>query len=256
MKKNKVLAAMAASIVATSAFAATTLSANAAAETYPESYTVMLAGTVSGIDIGWSNTDAKDNNSVKIDKNGTYTIKVDGSKGGDQGDSTWAMAIRSTDFNAFDYGDDGDDFATAIEKGQVDVKIDSVKINGEEKLNGTASQLIADDDGNNFRVNIYNKWGNDYAIVDAAQSFTGDVEVKFTVSGLKFGDQTAAETTTEAAATTTGSATTTTSGSSTAKATTTKSGEASAKTGDAGVAAAVAALGLAAATAFAVRKKD
>ena len=44
MKMNKVLAAMAASVVAASAFAVTALSAGAAAETYPESITVMLAG--------------------------------------------------------------------------------------------------------------------------------------------------------------------------------------------------------------------
>lgn len=262
MKMNKVLAAMAASVVAASAFAAAAVSANAA-DSYPENYTVMLAGTLSGAELGWSNADAKDANSVKVDKNGTYTIKVDASKSGDQGSSTWAMAIRSTDFNIADY-DDNEDFPTAASNAGISVKIDSVKINGEEKLNGTESKLIADDDGKNFRVNIYNQWGgNDYAIVDASQSFTGDVEVTFTVDGLKFGDQTAeTSTTAEETTTTTGDTTTTTSGSTTtttsgtSTAATTKAGEASAKTGDAGAAVAVAALGLAAATAFAVRKKD
>ena len=270
MKMNKVLAAMAASVVAASAFAAMSLSANAAAESYPESYTVHLAGTLSGTDIGWKNEDAKEGNSVKVDKNGSYTIKVDASQAGNQGNQTWAMAIRSTDFNVFDYGEEGQEFADIVSKAGIDVKIDSVKINGEEKLNGTASQLIADDDGKNFRVNIYNQWGNDYHIVDASQSFTGDVEVTFTVSGLKFGDQTTSTTTEEATSATTGdsttttgdSTTTTTSGtatsttSGTGTGTTTAKAEASAQTGDAGVAAAVAALGLAAATAFAVRKKD
>lgn len=262
MKMNKVLAAMAASVVAASAFAATALSANAA-ETYPESYTVMLAGTLTNTDIGWSNADAKDSNSVKVDKNGTYTLKVDASQAGDQGNQTWAMAIRSTDFNIADY-DDNEDFPTAASNAGITVTIDSVKINGEDKLNGTASKLIADDDGKNFRVNIYNQWGNDYAIVDATQSFTGDVEVTFTVAGLKFGDQSAETTTTaEETTTTTGadsstttSTTTTTTGTGTATTTASKKGEASAQTGDAGAAVAVAALGLAAATAFAVRKKD
>lgn len=261
MKMNKVLAAMAASVVAASAFAATALSAGAAAETYPESITVMLAGQAGGLNLGWDDASAKDNNSVKVDKNGTYTIKVDASEGGDQGEATWAMAIRSVGFNIFDYGEEGQDFAAIASAAGLNVKIDSVKIGGEEKLNGTASQFIANDDGNNFRVNIYNKWGNDYAIVDGTQSFTGDVEVTFTVSGFKFGNQTAettaaAETTTAAAGetTTTTAATTTTGKAGTT--TTAKAGEAGAKAGDAGVAVAVAALGLAAATAFAVRKKN
>lgn len=264
MKMNKVLAAMAASVVAASAFAATALSAGAAAETYPESFTVMLAGQAGGLNLGWDDASAKDSNSVKVDKNGTYTIKVDASEGGDQGESTWAMAIRSVGFNIFDYGEEGQDFAAVASAAGLDVKIDSVKIGGEEKLNGTASQFIANDDGNNFRVNIYNKWGNDYAIVDATQSFTGDIEVTFTVSGFKFGDQTAetttaaAETTTAAAGetTTTTTAATTTTGKAGTTTTKAKTGEAGAKAGDAGVAVAVAALGLAAATAFAVRKKD
>ena len=66
----------------------------------------------------------------------------------------------------------------------------------------------------------------------------------------------AAETTTTVSETTTTSSTSTTTTSGTGTTTTKKAGEASAKTGDAGAAVAVAALGLAAATAFAVRKKD
>ena len=45
--------------------AAAAVSANAA-DSYPENYTVMLAGTLSGAELGWSNADAKDANSVKV----------------------------------------------------------------------------------------------------------------------------------------------------------------------------------------------
>lgn len=266
MKMNKIFAAMAASAVAASAFAAMSINSFAAADEYPESVTIMLAGGWGGVQLGWTNADAKAENSVTITENGTYTITVDSSEGGEQGNSTWAMALRTTDFVAFDYGDEGDEFEDCIQKAGIKFTVDSVKISGVEKLNGTPSELVKDDDGSNMRVNIYNKWGNNYAIVDDDQNFDGDVEVTFTVSGLKFGAQGGGEDTdptdpTETT-TTTGSGeattTTTTSGSGAAGTTTTaaKTGEGSAKTGDAGVAVAVAALGLAAATAFVVRKKD
>ena len=89
-----------------------------------------------------------------------------------------------------------------------------------------------------------------------------NTSAKLTIKSVKTDDGVEApSTTTEAAATTTtGSASTTTSTSTTTSGTATttasKKGEASAQTGDAGAAVAVAALGLAAATAFAVRKKD
>lgn len=264
MKMNKFFAAMAASAVAASAFAAMSMNSFAAADEYPESITVMLAGGWGGVQLGWTNADAKAENSVTITENGTYTITVDSSEGGDQGNASWAMALRTTDFVAFDYGDEGDEFEDCIQKAGITFTVDSVKISGVEKLNGTPSQLVKDDDGNNMRVNIYNKWGNDYAIVDDTQTFDGDVEVTFTISGLKFGAQGGGEadpteTTTTSGTNSSGETTTTTTTAAKGGTTTTtakKTGEGSAKTGDAGVAVAVATLGLAAATAFVARKKD
>lgn len=251
MKISKLFAAMAASAVSVSALAAMSLSANAAADEYPENFKVMLAGTWGGVNLGWSDADAKDENSVVVDKNGTYTITVDSSQGGETGNATWAMALRTVGFSAFDYGDEGDDFATCIEKGGITFTVDSVKISGQEKLTGK-SEVVADDDGSNMRANIYNKWGNDYAIVDAVQLFDGDVEVTFTVSGLKFGAQTGTDTsstTTSADATTTTTTTTGTAGGNTTT-------QAPAPTGDAGVGIAVGALAVAAGAAFALRKKN
>ena len=89
-----------------------------------------------------------------------------------------------------------------------------------------------------------------------------NTSAKLTIKSVKTDDGVEApSTTTEAAATTTTSsasttASTSTTTSGTATTTASKKGEASAQTGDAGAAVAVAALGLAAATAFAVRKKD
>lgn len=269
MKMKKIFAAMAATAVTASAFAAMSLSANAAAVTYPESITVMVAGGWGSYTGTW--TDATDDNSITITENGTYTITVPSGEAGELTEGSWAMAIRTTNFTAFDYGDEGDDFDACLQKGGVNLTVDSVKIGDAEKK--IADSVVRnDDDGNNMRVNIYNQWTSPaVAIVDGNQVFDADVSVTFTVSGLKFGDQ--ATEPTEAPATTTadgGSAATTTKADD-SKATTTKaadskttttkaasgtSTETSAQTGDVGVAVAVAALGLAAATAFVVRKKD
>ncbi len=266
-----VLAAMAVSAVGISA-----LPAFAAAETYPDSITVMVGGTWGSYAGSW--TEATADNSVTITDNGTYTIHVPSGEAGDLTEGSWAMAIRTTNFNAFDYGDEGDDFYTALQKGGVTMTVDSVKINGVEKKTGD-SVLRDDDNGNDMRINIYNQWTSPkVAIVDGNQVFDGDVDITFTVAGLKFGAQTAeetttvAETTTAAAETTTTAAgtTTTAAGTTTAATTTTGSGNASTtaaattaaasttntSTGDnSGIAVAVAALAVAGGAALVSRKR-
>lgn len=265
-----VLAAMAVSAVGISA-----LPAFAAAETYPDSITVMVGGTWGSYAGSW--TEATADNSVTITDNGTYTIHVPSGEAGDLSEGSWAMAIRTTNFNAFDYGDEGDDFYTALQKGGVTMTVDSVKINGVEKKTGD-SVLRDDDNGNDMRINIYNQWTSPkVAIVDGNQVFDGDVDITFTVAGLKFGAQTAEdttaapETTTAAAETTTAAGTTTTAaGTTTAGTTTTGSGNASTTaaattaaasttntaTGDnSGIAVAVAALAVAGGAALVSRKR-
>lgn len=222
MKMRNMIAAISAMVV--SAVCVAALPASAAAETYPDSITVMVGGGWGSYTGSW--TEATADNSITITDNGTYTIHVPSGEAGTLGAGQWAMAIRTTDFNAFDYGDEGDDFYTALDKGGVTMTVDSVKINGVEKKNAD-STLRDDDNGHDMRINIYNQWTSPtVAIVDGDQVFDGDVDITFTVAGLKFGDQTT-EAPTEATTTTTegASTTTTTDGGSTTKAgSTTKSG--------------------------------
>lgn len=287
MKMKKILAAMAVSAITASAFASMGMSASAAAIEYPESIKFMVAGGWGAYTGGWDNDSATADNSIDITSNGTYTIHVASGEAGELGDGQWAMALRTTNFVAFDYGDEGDDFDACLSKGGITLTVDSVKINGVEKLTGK-SEVRNDDDGNNMRVNIYNQWTTPkVAIVDGTQTFDGDVEVTFTVAGLKFGSQAEEETTTtteasgdsdtttttaasgettttKAGDTTTtkaGDTTTTKAGATTAAKTTAKAASgggnvASAGTGDAGVGIAVASLAAACAVAFVARKKD
>ena len=166
------------------------------------------------------------------------------------------MAIRTTDFNAFDYGDEGDDFYTALDKGGVTMTVDSVKINGVEKKNAD-STLRDDDNGHDMRINIYNQWTSPtVAIVDGDQVFDGDVDITFTVAGLKFGDQTT-EAPTEATTTTkSGSTTTAAKNNSNSASTTTAATTTNTATGDnSGIAVAVAALAVAGGALVASRKR-
>ena len=274
MKMRSILAGVAA--LAVSAISIAAIPASAAATVYPDSITVMVAGGWGAYSGTW--TEANADNSITITDNGSYTITAPSGVAGELGDGQWAMAIRTTDFVAFDYGDEGDDFNTCLSKGGVNMTVDSVKI-GDKEIKTSDSVVRNDDDGNNMRVNIYNQWTDPkVAIVDGTQVFDADVSVTFTVSGLKFGEQateeetTAApeETTTAAGETTTAAAGTTTTtakagDSKTTTAATTKAASGGASTtaaatttntatGDNGIAVALAALTIAGGVALVSRK--
>ena len=192
MKMRSILAGVAA--LAVSAISIAAIPASAAATVYPDSITVMVAGGWGAYSGTW--TEANADNSITITDNGTYTITVPSGEAGELGDGQWAMAIRTTDFVASNYGDEGDDFYACLEKGGVNMTVDSVKI-GDKEIKTSDSVVRDDDDGNNMRVNIYNQWTSPkVAIVDGNQVFDADVSVTFTVSGLKFGEQTTEEETT------------------------------------------------------------
>ena len=192
MKMRSILAGVAA--LAVSAISIAAIPASAAATVYPDSITVMVAGCWGAYSGTW--TEANADNSITITDNGTYTITVPSGEAGELGDGQWAMAIRTTDFVASNYGDEGDDFYACLEKGGVNMTVDSVKI-GDKEIKTSDSVVRDDDDGNNMRVNIYNQWTSPkVAIVDGNQVFDADVSVTFTVSGLKFGEQTTEEETT------------------------------------------------------------
>jgi hypothetical protein len=221
MKMRSILAGVAA--LAVSAISIAAIPASAAATVYPDSITVMVAGGWGAYSGTW--TEANADNSITITDNGTYTITVPSGEAGELGDGQWAMAIRTTDFVASNYGDDGDDFYACLEKGGVNLTVDSVKI-GDKEIKTSDSVVRDDDDGNNMRVNIYNQWTSPkVAIVDGNQVFDADVSVTFTVSGLKFGEQTTEEETTAAPEETTTAAGETTTAAAGATTTTTKAGD-------------------------------
>ena len=222
MKMRSILAGVAA--LAVSAISIAAIPASAAATVYPDSITVMVAGCWGAYSGTW--TEANADNSITITDNGTYTITVPSGEAGELGDGQWAMAIRTTDFVASNYGDEGDDFYACLEKGGVNMTVDSVKI-GDKEIKTSDSVVRDDDDGNNMRVNIYNQWTSPkVAIVDGNQVFDADVSVTFTVSGLKFGEQTTEEGTTAAPEETTAPADTTANNGGTTNTTaTTKAGD-------------------------------
>jgi len=191
MKFKRITALAAAmAMAAVSLTTVTALPADAAADVFPESVTFLLAGSFTG---GWDASAANENNSITVTENGTYTIKFDASEVGNQSDGTWALAVKTLDLDIYEYADhneNGDEtFEEMVADGGIVFTVDSVKISGEEKLTGT-SVLRSDDDGHNLRVNIYNQWTSPaVAIVDGTQTFDGDLEVTFTVDGLKFGEQ-------------------------------------------------------------------
>ena len=221
MKMRSILAGVAA--LAVSAISIAAIPASAAATVYPDSITVMVAGGWGAYSGTW--TEANADNSITITDNGTYTITVPSGEAGELGEGQWAMAIRTTDFVAFDYGDEGDDFNACLSKGGVNMTVDSVKI-GDKEIKTGDSVVRNDDDGNNMRVNIYNQWTDPkVAIVDGSQVFDADVSVTFTVSGLKFGEQTTEEETTAAPEETTAAAGETTTTAAGTTAATTKAGD-------------------------------
>ena len=268
MKMNKVLAAMAASVVAASAFCAMSVTSFAVEKDVKYTDSGNSAGTSddgkllrANILNQWASPAVSDIPTEDTENPYTSYIKVTFEVSGIGSDSKVKAEGAETDkdLEAFLCGGVGpySRHMDAYEGGKIPSD-EIVKITGDgeytvewkfDEPSSTAQILYVQ-----TNIPIF-EYGGDLAATYA----------KLTIKSVKTDDGVEAPTTTttEATTTTTGadsstttSTTTTTTGTGTATTTASKKGEASAQTGDAGAAVAVAALGLAAATAFAVRKKD
>ncbi len=267
MKMNKVLAAMAASVVAASALCAMSVTFFAAERDVKYTDSGNSAGTSddgkllrANILNQWAQPSVADIPTEDTENPYTGYVKVTFEVSGIGSDSKVKAEGAETDkdLEAFLCGGIADKSRHMGEYENGKIPADEiVKITGdgeytvEWKLNepsATAQILYVQ-----TNIPIF-EYGGDLAETSAK------IKIKSvkTDDGVETPSTTAeaAETTTTVSETTTTSSTSTTTTSGTGTTTTKKAGEASAKTGDAGAAVAVAALGLAAATAFAVRKKD
>ena len=267
MKMNKVLAAMAASVVAASAFCAMSVTSFAAERDVKYTDSGKSAGTSddgkllrANIVNEWAQPAVKDIATEDNDNPYTGYVKVTFEVSGIGTDSKVKSEGNATDkdLEAFLCGGIADKSRHMGEYENGKIPADEiVKINGDGEY--TVEWKLAEPSATvqilyvQTNIPIF-EYGGDLK----------DTSAKITIKSVKTDDGVEETTTTTEATTTTtgdstttsGSTTTTTSGTGTGTTTASKAGEASAKTGDAGAAVAVAALGLAAATAFAVRKKD
>ena len=265
MKMNKVLAAMAAAVVATSAFCAMSVTSFAVEKDVKYTDSGNSAGTSddgkllrANILNQWASPAVSDIPTEDTENPYTSYIKVTFEVSGIGSDSKVKAEGAETDkdLEAFLCGGVGpySRHMDAYEGGKIPSD-EIVKITGDgeytvewkfDEPSSTAQILYVQ-----TNIPIF-EYGGDLAATSAKLTIKS---VK-TDDGVEAPSTTTTESATTTTSTTTGSSTTTTSGTGTATTTASKAGEASAKTGDAGVAVAVAAFGLAVATAFAVRKKD
>lgn len=265
MKMNKILAAMAASVVAASAFCAMSVTSFAVEKDVKYTDSGNSAGTSddgkllrANILNPWASPAVSDIPTEDTENPYTSYIKVTFEVSGIGSDSKVKSEGSATDkdLEAFLCGGVGpySRHMGEYESGKIPAD-EIVKITGDgeytvewkfDEPSSTAQILYVQ-----TNIPIF-EYGGDLK----------DTSAKLTIKSVKTDDGVEAPTTTTEATTTTGSesttttTSTTTTGTGTATTTASKKGEASAQTGDAGAAVAVAALGLAAATAFAVRKKD
>ncbi|MBQ9956839.1 MAG: NPXTG-anchored protein [Ruminococcus sp.] len=270
MNMKKIFAAMAATAVSASAFAAMTLTNANAADT------VAIAGIrgQAGTYTYWGESDNTGNVTVK-------DATVDGNA---QYEATWEITgdgTGSIEFLILDIKKPAEleNEFTKDTYPDLNVVVDEIYIDGQEFAftQDTAAYNLAYYESagkNGTRVYLTDTWtGASTLGVAKDQPITASVKVVFTVSGL-YNDGTSnvteeeptteAPTTTEAPATTTAAGETTTTGATTttkAGATTTKAAnggktETSTNTGVAGVGVAASALALAGVAAFVARKKD
>ena len=261
MKMNKVLAAMAASVLAASALCAMSVTSFAAERDVKYTDSGNSAGTSDdGILNQWAQPSVADIPTEDTENPYTGYVKVTFEVSGIGSDSKVKAEGAETDkdLEAFLCGGIADKSRHMGEYENGKIPADEiVKITGDgeytvewklDEPSATAQILYVQ-----TNIPIF-EYGGDLAETSAK------IKIKSvkTDDGVEAPSTTAeaAETTTTVSETTTTSSTSTTTTSGTGTTTTKKAGEASAKTGDAGAAVAVAALGLAAATAFAVRKKD
>lgn len=270
MNMKKFFAAMAATAVSASAFAAMTLTSANAADVVAVAGLYGQMSDLNGQTVTqWNADDAA--------TNGSTVANIDGNA---QYEATWKITgdeVTVADFLIVELnGPNGTDFSADIYP-DLAITVDEVYVDGVEQTmtandaaynlkyyegNGRARAYLAD----NWNVNGGNTLGY------AATSAKSEIKVVFTVAGL-YNDgtsnvteteaptteaptTTAATTTAAGATTTTGAATTTKAGATTTKAANGGKTETSTNTGVAGVGVAASALALAGVAAFVARKKD
>lgn len=263
MNMKKIFAAMAATAVSASAFAAMTLTSANAADQIGSAY---LSGSF-GTEASWDATDGK-NPAVVVDGDAQYECTWTVSQATTPGASCFLTVVISP------VG--VDNFATATFP-DLAVTLDEVWVDGTQLTGYDASNAV---NTNYFesgagvtRVYLRSDWADDglTKILADDQSIESEIKVLFTVSGTgqegtsnvtaeepttEAPTTTAATTTAAGATTTTGAATTTKAGATTTKAANGGKTETSTNTGVAGVGVAASALALAGVAAFVARKKD
>lgn len=255
MNMKKIFAAIAATAISATSFAAMSLSANAA-DPVAQAYICGQMGTYHQ----WEIADAEANGSTvaTIDGNAQYEATWDIT-----GDGTGTMEFVILKIQ----GVDGADF-TADVYPDLSVTIDEVTIDGTPYAitdNAGAYNLKWYEGSGHVRVFLTETWGNVNGGVDLGvqSAVTSQVKVKFTVGGL-YNDGTSNVTPDEQPTEATDATTTAADNNDNKSTTTTTTGkkanggktESSTKTGDAGVGIAVAAIAVAGAAAFVARKKD
>lgn len=252
MNMKKIFAAMAATAISATSFAAMSLSANAA----DQLGTAYLSGSF-GTEESWDATDGK-NPAVVVDGDAQYECTWTVSQATTPGDSCFLTVVIAPAAGV-------DNFATATYP-DLAVTLDEVWVDGTQLTGYDASNAV---NTNYFesgagvtRVYLRSDWadGGLTKILANDQSIESEIKVLFTVSGtgqegtsnvVKEDPTEATDATTTAADNNNNNSTTTTT-----KAANGGKTESSTKTGDAGVGIAVAAIAVAGAAAFVARKKD
>ncbi len=257
MNMKKIFAAMAATAISATSFAAMSLSANAA----DQLGSAYLAGSF-GTESSWDATDGK-NPAVAVDGDAQYECTWTVSQATTPGASCFLTVVIEPAAGV-------DNFATATFP-DLEVTLDEVWVDGTQLTGYDASNAV---NTNYFegaagvtRVYLRSDWADDglTKILADDQAVESEIKVLFTVSGTGqegTSNVVKEEPTTEATEAT--DATTTAAGNNDNKSTTTTTAkkanggktESSTKTGDAGVGIAVAAIAVAGAAAFVARKKD
>jgi hypothetical protein len=179
MKLKRFVAGIVATALVGSAFAmASTLNANAVAD----SYTATLTGSVA--QMGFWDSDAT---TCTVDHDGQYTLSLTCSEASEVTDGALCLIVK-LDFNVYDVSSSGSLSETGITIDVNSVDVDGTSLNYKGSTSDGNSHRV-DDDGSTIRCNIYNTWSNGQETKDIDVPFTVEegskINVTFTVSGLE-----------------------------------------------------------------------
>lgn len=256
MNMKKIFAAMAATAISATSFAAMSLTANAAdvvakAEIMGQFGTYQFWGSEATNNVGEVTSTI-----AEIDGNAQYEVALN--LGGDGTATEEFLIVKiegvGAEFCSYNYPD-------------LAITVDQIIVDGEEVAitdNAEAYKLAWSEGNNHVRIFLTDTWGvNGKNDLGLQTELTEEIKVRFTVAGL-YNEGTSNVTPDEEPTTEATEATTTAAGNNDNESTTTTTAkkanggktESSTKTGDAGVGIAVAAIAVAGAAAFVARKKD